>query len=258
MTKRTQHCDSIQNGLVTGMNIGSATIRVTCNANTSEYADCEITVTAPTLPDAEKVEIDKAVLDIGYAEGDSNSAVTGNLNLTVSGAVYGSAISWVSSNTRVVQIHENTGTVIRPSYEEGNRNVTLTATIQYNEASVTKAFNLTVLARAQENTGGDTGDDDNDSGNTGGNNSGTPAVTPNPAVTPTPVPTPVLTPTPAPSIKVENDNSIKASVETNADTDDNGKTTALVTGEQINAAVEKLISEKKTDRKVSFQRCKSK
>jgi uncharacterized repeat protein (TIGR02543 family) len=93
-----------------------------------------------SLTDAAKVAIDKAALSIGFADGDSASAVTEDITLTVTGAVYGSAITWQSSNTDIIGI---TGNVTRPTGE--NSNVTVTATISYNEDSDTKAFNLTVL-----------------------------------------------------------------------------------------------------------------
>ncbi|WP_172674240.1 InlB B-repeat-containing protein, partial [Syntrophomonas palmitatica] len=102
------------------------------------------TLIPPT--DAEKVAADKTVLEIGFAPGDSASSVTQNLNLTVTGAVYGSTITWISNNIDVIS---NNGEVTRPLYASGDAAVTLTATISSNGVSEPKAFTLTVLKRAQ-------------------------------------------------------------------------------------------------------------
>lgn len=51
-------------------------------------------------------------------------------------------ITWSSSHPSVIK---NDGTVIRPSYEQGNREVTLTATISKGTASETKSFILNVI-----------------------------------------------------------------------------------------------------------------
>jgi subtilisin family serine protease len=55
---------------------------------------------------------------------------------------YDTTISWSSSNPSIVK---NDGTVTRPSYVQGNREVTLTATITKGSASVTKTFILNVI-----------------------------------------------------------------------------------------------------------------
>jgi len=68
--------------------------------------------------------------------------VMGSLNLPVIGQ-YGSAISWTSSNE---SFQLPNGTIIRPTYTEGDKEVILTATISKNLESKTKIFNITVKA----------------------------------------------------------------------------------------------------------------
>jgi len=83
----------------------------------------------------EKVAYDKGQLDLGDL-----SAVVNNLVLPLTGAEFGSVITWGTSNPDVVEID---GTV-HPALE--TKTVTLTATIaQGTEASDTKTFEVTVL-----------------------------------------------------------------------------------------------------------------
>ena len=76
---------------------------------TAEFEDEQVPVS-----DLDKVMADIAALNIGYATGDSEIAVTQNVKLTVTGAVYGSAITWTSSNTAVIS---NSGVVTRPTLQ---------------------------------------------------------------------------------------------------------------------------------------------
>ncbi|MEN6312740.1 MAG: S-layer homology domain-containing protein [Clostridiaceae bacterium] len=99
-----------------------------------------------SVSNADKVAVDKAALSIGYAAGDNDTSVTRNLNLTVTGAVYGSSITWSSSNSAVIS---NSGKVTRPAYTSGDAAVTVTATVYNAGASDTKAFNLVVLKLPQ-------------------------------------------------------------------------------------------------------------
>lgn len=104
------------------------------------------------LSPADKVIEDKEALTIGYAAGDSSSSVTRNLTLSVTGAVYGSSITWASSNAAVIS---NSGEVTRPSFYSGDQNVTLTASLYKDGVTDTKVFNLTVLRLA--NSGSSSG-----------------------------------------------------------------------------------------------------
>jgi subtilisin family serine protease len=67
--------------------------------------------------------------------------VTTNLNLPTKGN-NDTTITWSSSNPSIIK---NDGTVFRPSSDQGNREVTLTATITKGSASVTKTFDLNVI-----------------------------------------------------------------------------------------------------------------
>ncbi len=71
---------------------------------------------------------------------DQNS-VTTNLNLPTKGNL-DTTITWSSNDPSIIK---GDGTVIRPKFEDGNRLVTLTATITKGNASTTKEFALTVL-----------------------------------------------------------------------------------------------------------------
>ena len=96
---------------------------------------------------ADKVEADKAVLEIGFAEGDDAGEVTQNLSLTVIGAVYDSSIAWESSNTAVIS---NSGVVTRPAFSSGDSSVTVTASVYNNGVTDTKSFvDLKVLKLKQ-------------------------------------------------------------------------------------------------------------
>ncbi|MEA4895416.1 MAG: S-layer homology domain-containing protein [Oscillospiraceae bacterium] len=100
----------------------------------------------PSPINKDKVAADKAALTIGYAAGDNDTSVTKDLNLTETGAVYGSTITWVSDNTSVVS---NSGIVTRPVYTSGDASVTVTATVYNSGASDTKTFGLVVLKLPQ-------------------------------------------------------------------------------------------------------------
>lgn len=82
----------------------------------------------------EKADADKEALDLG-----DTSAVAENLTLPIAGSVNGSTITWVSSDTTVV---ENDGTIHRGSTAQ---TVTLTATITNDGATATKTFTVTVV-----------------------------------------------------------------------------------------------------------------
>jgi hypothetical protein len=105
----------------------------------------EGTVVIPdATADSKAVALDKAVLDIGYANGDSVSQVTKSLILNASGT-NGSTITW---NSSVPLIVSTDGTVTRPSYTSGDATVTLTASISKGAAADTKTFTLKVLKQS--------------------------------------------------------------------------------------------------------------
>lgn len=122
------------------------------------------TLEIQSLDSAAAVEADRDELDILYAytlipkpsdpkEGinigkvnpyvfETADTVKNNLYLSVVGEVYGSDITWSSSNTEVIG---NDGKVTRPVASSGDTNVKLTATISNNGLSDTKEFDLVVL-----------------------------------------------------------------------------------------------------------------
>jgi len=109
-------------------------------ANVTVKAEFE-DVPTPVNDDDKKVLADIEALGIEFAPGDSSSSVTQNLTLATVGAVYGSTITWTSSNTAVVN---SSGVVTRPGFASGDAAVTLTATVYNNGASREKAFSLIV------------------------------------------------------------------------------------------------------------------
>lgn len=87
-----------------------------------------------------KADIDD--LEIIYAFSESSNSVENNLYLTVTGAVYGSDITWESDKNKIIGAD---GLVTRPYLSEGDAEVSLTATVSNNGSEDTKAFELTVL-----------------------------------------------------------------------------------------------------------------
>ena len=130
---------------------GEAEVTLTATITYGEASDTkEFTVTvlkehaAGITSDAAIVAADRAALSIGLSVSDSVYAVTENITLPLTGAS-GSAIAWRSDAPEVIA-HD--GTVTRPDADAGDAEVTLTATITYEEASDTKEFILTVKAAA--------------------------------------------------------------------------------------------------------------
>ena len=74
--------------------------------------------------------------------GSSSYLVTENLTLKTS-LSNGVTVAWTSNNTTVIT---NNGVVARPTYEEGNEIVKLTATLTLNGATAPVEFNVTVAA----------------------------------------------------------------------------------------------------------------
>ncbi len=89
-----------------------------------------------SVPDAERVQIDAAALDLG-----DTSAVRDDLTLPTKGA-NDTTISWVSSAPDVVSTN---GEVTRPRPGAGDASLTLTATVSRGAESATREFAVTVL-----------------------------------------------------------------------------------------------------------------
>lgn len=112
----------------------------------------------PGDPDADAVAAAKAALTWDTIRGGNirQDNVTANLvnPLPVSGAG-GTTISWSADPAGLV--NTVTGAVTRPSSSQGNKAVTLTATISKGAISQTKAFDLTVIALSDSGSGGGSG-----------------------------------------------------------------------------------------------------
>ncbi|MDR0903570.1 MAG: hypothetical protein LBM59_02945, partial [Ruminococcus sp.] len=91
--------------------------------------------------DQSDVALDTFDLAWDQISNESETAVTGNLTLSGTGTS-GTSISWQSSNTEFI---ETNGTVHRPTFSQGDKSVTLTATITKGDASDTRTFTVTVL-----------------------------------------------------------------------------------------------------------------
>lgn len=84
----------------------------------------------------------KEDLTLVFKSGDSADSVTQNITLRTKGK-HETTITWKSSDPDIIA---NDGTVTRPSWDEGDKEVTLTATITLKDKSVTKEFKVTVKA----------------------------------------------------------------------------------------------------------------
>ncbi len=89
----------------------------------------------------ESMAQEKAALSLG-----DTSAVTADLTLPTTGSL-GAKISWASSDPAVV---DGTGKVTRPAYGSPAAAVTLTATLTKGALTEAKAFQVTVLAQADD------------------------------------------------------------------------------------------------------------
>ncbi len=112
-------------------------------ANTRDEMVREINIeensTGDTLDDSIIVIKDREDLEIEFSADDYTDRVTDDVWLPIFGD-YGSDISWTSDREDVV---DSCGTVVRPLDEDVQ--VTLTATLVYGQATVSKIFTVTVL-----------------------------------------------------------------------------------------------------------------
>jgi len=111
--------------------------------STDTFSSLGYMVTVLPGGDAYDVTASRQWLEVGYATGESSTAVSNNVTL-VNVSTNGCTITWASSLTNVV-ITGTTGTVYRPSFTAGNLSVTLTATITKGSASTTKTFTLLII-----------------------------------------------------------------------------------------------------------------
>lgn len=129
-----------QTGVVTIPAYGQANVTVTLIASINNV-EKEFTVIVPAstvAPDQTMLFLEQArdaLLIPGVADG-----VTQNLLLPTTVGTNGVTVTWSSNTPAIIS---NTGAVIRPS---SNTDVVLTATLLLNSQTLTKVFNLTVLA----------------------------------------------------------------------------------------------------------------
>ena len=94
--------------------------------------------------------------DLAKIRADINSVyipdpVEDDFGLSTVGSLYGSNISWTSSNSAIT-IDENMARVTRPTNASGDSSVTLTATGTFNGSEYTKTFPLTVSAYTSDSS----------------------------------------------------------------------------------------------------------
>ncbi len=102
------------------------------------------------LNDSDRVYADSTWLHEEILNGNSDLRnVTTDLNLHTVG-INGSSISWQLNNPGYIDVN---GTVYRPAYEEGDKEVTLAATINYGSVTIDTTFYVLVKAMAQSDEG---------------------------------------------------------------------------------------------------------
>ncbi len=107
----------------------------------SESKEISFTVKALPKDAAAALDEDAKALSVGYAQGDSESSVTANVQLPVKlGA--GSSVEWASNSEIIVA----DGSVARPPFKTGDSTVVLTAKVKKGEAFVDRQFTLIVKA----------------------------------------------------------------------------------------------------------------
>jgi hypothetical protein len=99
--------------------------------------------------DLEMLDIDTKKVDILYGENDSSTSVTEDLTFAYTGSK-GTSIVWESSDSSIILINADSGQVTRPTITEGDRTVTVTATL--SRASETEKVVYEVIVKAQENS----------------------------------------------------------------------------------------------------------
>ena len=128
---------------------GDKAVTLTATINKGSASDTKtftVTVKKLAATDQESVDADKASLALTFGGSDDADNVTQDITLDTSGD-NGTTISWASSAPGYVATD---GSVTRPSFSEGDKTVTLTATISKGSASDTKTFTVTVKAQEGE------------------------------------------------------------------------------------------------------------
>lgn len=109
------------------------------------YKTFELTVQTLGITNAESVVMDKKWLNISRTLGDNITefSIKSNLNLSDINPPNESSISWLSNMPETIS---DNGIVVRPSYKDGHKTVTLTSTLKKGSEEESKIFTYTVLA----------------------------------------------------------------------------------------------------------------
>ncbi|MBP1925149.1 methionine-rich copper-binding protein CopC [Sedimentibacter acidaminivorans] len=119
----------------------SIMLTATISEGSFEYTKIFNMLVLPLATDDEALSLDKEWLNYSRILGENSiNNVTVNLNLPVLG-LYGSSISWKSSNDTFIMPD---GTVNRPTFTQGNKTVTLTASISKGGKTIDKSFLFSV------------------------------------------------------------------------------------------------------------------
>lgn len=143
---------------------GTASVTATTESggNTDGYAQTNIMLTTTEvntalLDDYNWLNNDETILTWGDGYTYLYALEATRLRFPKLGEIGGSAISWASSDTSVIAVEEDPnnvnnfiGVVTRPTYAQGNKDVTVTATISKGSAVLQKTYNITVLAKATD------------------------------------------------------------------------------------------------------------
>ncbi|RUT33690.1 endonuclease [Paenibacillus zeisoli] len=123
---------------------GDVTVKLTATVvkgNATDTKTFTLKVLRLNQSDAEAVAEAAEALKLSYALNDSAQAVTHNVGLPTNG-ILGTTVSWLTDTPERMT---DTGVISRPAFGQGNRVVTLTATIQRGSVQLTKDFVVTVL-----------------------------------------------------------------------------------------------------------------
>ena len=134
-------------GTVTRSRVMNTLVTLTATLTKNAARDTKTFALTVVITDAGAVALAKNALMITYASGESDSRVTKNITLPLTG-LNGVSIAWASGNAAInVEMTAGTGMVTRPGSGESNASVTLTARLTKNEASDTREFMLTILVQ---------------------------------------------------------------------------------------------------------------
>lgn len=97
-------------------------------------------VTVELYGDSYDVSVGAQSVAVGYAAGETATAVSNNVTL-MSSTTNGCSVAWTTTDASLVATN---GTVNRPAYLSNDQSVTLTATISKGTASQTTNFTLTI------------------------------------------------------------------------------------------------------------------